>query len=81
MLNKLLNLLGFRLALENGLADSEYKAIEQYQNKINRMNEIQLCEETGTTHRVFVLNNLTKEDLKHLAMQNKIREVSGYYFG
>lgn len=80
MLTRVLSFFRPAPVLENGLADFEVEALELYQAKLNRMNEIQLCAETGTTHRDFVVHNLTKEDLKDLAMKNKIRQVSGYYF-
>ena len=70
MLKLLLSLFYSNPVLENGLANSDLLSIDRYQAKLNHMNEIQLCTETGTTHRDFVVHNLTKEDLKFQAMQN-----------
>ena len=69
-----------RLVLENGQADSEIETLEVYDLKLRNMNELQLCKETGTTHRDFVVHKLTGDDLRGLAMQNKVRELSGFYF-
>ena len=76
MLKLLLSLFYPIPVLENGVADLDAEKIYAYQLKLDRMNEIQLCKETGTTHQDFIYHNLTKADLSYQAMEcfmNKLK--------
>jgi hypothetical protein len=59
--------------LENGLADHEYRLLEEYERKVSRMDFQTLCREAGVSHRSFVTFNLDIQDLRDAAVKAFIR--------